>query len=453
MRLVRPILALALLTLAAAPAAAQGTGGAIAKLEAARARNPQNVAALRALGVAYYKAQRWADARTVLDQARRLDPKDGVSALYTGLAAEQVGDLTNARDAYETYLRVGSTRRTKEQIRVRLVSLARQEALASAKAAVANEATLSRTPGNPLTVAVPPLTFSGTDSTLRPLERGMADLLITDLSKSARLTVVERDRMQALADEIRLSQSARVDSSSAVRAGRLIQAGTLVNGLIVQSGANALTLDARLVNVATGGIGQAAQVNNTLDQLFDMEKRLVFQLFERLGVTLTPAERQAVERRPTGNLQAFLSYSRGLQAADDGRFEDAARFFENARTLDPGFGAATQRFNAAQAATQSAAVTTTTIESSLGSGAEAQTVQAAAAGNTAPTGGLVATLNNTVQNVNPPTITPLTATASTPVITTVLETSPTPQRDPSGNTSGTETINRTGQVIIVIRRP
>lgn len=448
MRIARPFLALVLVFLAVAPAAAQGGGDAISRLEAARSRTPQNVAALRGLGIAYYKAKRFADARTALDQARQLDPKDGVSALYTGLAAEQLGDLTSARRAYEAYLNVGTTRRAKAEIRTRLVSLSRQEAIASAKAAVANEATISRTPGSALTVAVPPLRFNGTDSTLKPLERGMAELLITDLSRSARLTVVERDRMQALADEIRLSESARVDAATAVRAGKLMQAGSLVNGIIQQTGANQLSLDASIVTVGTGVIGQPAQVTSALDQLFDMEKRLVFQLFDRLGVTLTPAERQLVERRPTNNLQAFLSYSRGLQAADDGRFEDAARFFESARSLDPGFGAASARFQAATAAVQGAAVSTTSIESSLGSGAEGQTASAAAAGNVAvPVSALQNTINSVTQAVNPPSV-----TAVTSVVTTVTA-APPPARDPISTTTGTDKPSQTGQVVIIIRRP
>lgn len=447
MRFARPMLALLLVTLAAAPAAAQRGGDPIARLESARARNPQNVAALRALGVAYYKAKRYADARTVLDQARQIDPKDGVSALYAGLAAEQTGDLTSARRAYETYLNVGTTRRVKNEIRTRLVSLSRLESVASAKAAVANEATISRTPGAATTVAVPPLRFSGTDSTLKPLERGMADLLITDLSRSARLTVVERDRMQALADEIQLSQSARVDAATAVRAGRLMQAGTLVNGLIQQTGANQIVLDASLVNVGTGAVSTPAQVNNTIDQLFDMEKRLVFQLFSRLGVELTPAERQLVERRPTNNLQAFLAYSRGLQASDDGRFEDAMRFFDAARSLDPGFGAASARFQAATAAVQGADVSATTIESNLGTGAEGQTVRAAEAGNSAPTASpLRNTLNTVTQTVNPP-LSPVTTTATT------LAAPPAPRLDPISNTTKTDQPNLSGQVIIIIRRP
>lgn len=446
MRLVRPFAALLLLTLAALPAAAQGRGDAIARLEANRVRNPQNVAALRALGVAYYKAERYADALPVLDQARRLDPKDGVSAVYTGLAAEKTGDLTTARNAYETYLRVGTSRRAKNDVRTRLVVLARQEAVAAAKAAVANEARLSQTPGNPLTVAVPPLRFTGADSTLKPLERGIADLLITDLSVSSRITVVERDRMQALADEIRLSESGRVDAATAVRAGKLIQAGTLVNGIIQQTGATSLTLDASLVNVANGAIGPPATANNTLDQLFDMEKRVVLQLFERLGVNLTPAELQRVQRRPTSNLQAFLSYSRGLQAVDDGRFEDAARFFDNARSLDPGFGAAAARFQAAQAASAGVQVSTTTIEAGL-TGNENLVVRQAEVGSAAPSSNpLAETQNRVIQNLNPPSIGLTTTTTTTTV-------SSEPLRDPTSSTTATDTPNRTGQVIIVIRRP
>ncbi len=450
MRFVRTMVAVALCAGLAAPAAAQGTtGGAIARLEAARARNPQNVAALRALGVAYYKAQRWADARSVLDRARQLDPKDGVSALYAGMAAEQQGDLTAARNAYETYLKVGTTRRAKERIRVRLVSLARAEAVASAKAAVANEATLSRTPGAPLTVAVPPLRFRGVDTSLAVLERGMADLIITDLGQVARLTVVERDRMQALADEIRLAQSDRVDSTSAVRAGRLMQAGTLVNGVIVQPEANRLTLDASLVNVASGAIGAPATVNNTIDQLFDMEKRLVFQLLDRLNVQLTPAERQAIERRPTTNLQAFLSYSRGLQAADDGRFADAARFFEQARSLDPGFSAAAARGQAAQAAAQGTEVTPAIIEASLGTGTEGQVAEAASRGSpVAESGGL----QNTLRTITQQTSLPTTGGDLTTTSTTSTQRQA-PERDPSTSTPGTDAIVRTGQVIIIIRRP
>lgn len=450
-----------ILLFAPAAGAQRAARDPIARLEAARAKTPSSVPALRALGIAYYKAKRYEEARTVLEGARQLDPKDGVSALYAGLAAEALGDLTAARRAYTTYLEVGKTAKVKADIQARLVALARAEAVASAKAAVANETALAGTAGSPRVVAVPPLVFNGSDSSLKPLERGIAELLITDLGQSAQLTVVERDRMQAIADEIRLAESGRVDATTAVRAGKLIQAGTLVSGVIVQQGNAGLSLDARLVRVADGTLSDPSTVSDALDALFTMQKALVFQLFDQLGVTLTPAERQAIERRPTSNLNAFLQYSRGLQAADDGRFEDAARFFNDARTLDPGFGLAAVRAQttqaAAQAAVQSVEVASVAIESNLKSTTEGAAVTAATTGNpTAGTSGSSSgsnapvsnTLNTAAQSVNPPAIAVQTTTS-----TSAPPPPSTPQRDASTSTTGTDTPSRTGSVTIVIRRP
>lgn len=443
MRGIRGLFLLALLAGVSTPALAQRD--AIARLEATRTANPRSVAALRALGVAYYKADRFGDARTVLEQARTLDPRDGVSALYAGLSAEKLEDFTAAKAAYSEYLRVGRSRRTRTQIQQRLVALARVEVVAAAKQAVANEATLSQTPGDRRTIAVPPFKFNGPEAeTYAPLERGFAELMITDLSRSSRLTVVERDRMQAIADEIRLGASDRVDATTAVRAGKLIRAGRLVNGSLVQAGAQ-LTVESNVIDVNTGELAAPVSVTNALDNLFAMQKQLVFQVFTQLGVTLTPAERQLVDRQATTNLNAFLAYSRGLMAADDGRFEDAARYFQEARSLDPGFGAASTRFNAAQAAAAGAQVSSASIESGL-TGAESQAVTSAEQGalpQTAPSN----TLNAVTQNVNPPSVTPIanTGPATNPAP---------PARDPSSSGTGTDQpAPITGTVTIIIRRP
>lgn len=458
MRLARTLSALLILAVTASALHAQEPGGpsrdAVARLEAARNARPNNVAALRALGIAYYKAQRYQDAHTVLDQARRLDPRDGLSALYSGMSAEQLRDFTAAKTAYNSYLQNGRTRRVRNQISQRLVAMQRDEIVAAAKAAVANEATVSQTPGDRRTVAVPSFRFSGPDAeSLAPLERGMAELVITDLARSAQLTVVERDRMQALADEIQLGD--RADPTTAARAGRLMQAGRLISGGIVQTG-NQLVLSSSVVEVATSQISDPAQVTNSLDALFAAEKQLVMRIFEQLGVTLTPAERQLVDRTPTTNLNAFLDYSRGLQAADDGRFEDASRFFESARSLDPGFGAASARFQAAQAAIAGAAVSSTTIEAGLQGSAEGATVDAAASGETGGGDGVSETLRQTVQGVNSPTVSAASDDASDRrgAASTLGAKPATPRPDPAADNAGiTSPLARTGTVTLVIRRP
>lgn len=411
----------------------------LTKLQRERAANPGSVAANRALGLWYYKNGRFAEARVPLEEARTLDPKDGVSALYAGLAAEQVKDFTAAKSAYNAYLAVGKTRSVRNDIRGRLIAITREELKAQAKAAVANEAVIAQQPGSPRIVAVLPLRFSGPDvANLGPLERGLADLLITDLSKSKSLTVVERDRMQAITDEINLSKTNQVDAATTVRAGKLIQAGRIVQGAINQVGPNGLAITSSVINTTDASqAGTEAQQNGNLDQLFTIEKQLVFQIFDRLGVTLTPAERQLVDQRPTSSVQAFLAYSRGLMAEDEGRIDEAARYFDNARSIDPGFGAALQRAQNAAAA-QGASIQRT--ESAIRNSSEGAAL-------TVGTGGLSNTLNTVVGDVNPTTTNSVAGTNTT--------TAPPPQqRDAASEKTGTDQpAPKTGQVTIILKKP
>jgi TolB-like protein len=213
----------------------------------------------------------------------------------------------------------------------------REQLTDDARQAIQRERTLGAVAGPPTTVAVLPLRFSGSDSSLRPLARGFAELLTSDLSRSSKLTVVERARIQTLLDELALQQSGRTDASTNVRAGRLLRAGRVVQGSILQVGESGLRVDAAVLDVPTTEVRGSASGEDEIDGLFDLEKRIALGLFNQLGVTLTVAERNAIEQRPTRSLAAFLAYSRGLTAEDEGRFDDASRFYRDAIRIDPGF--------------------------------------------------------------------------------------------------------------------
>src|SRR5689334_4278291 len=157
-------------------------------------------------------------------------------------------------------------------------SLARRELTDDAKRALEQERTVGVVAGSPTTVAVLPLRFTGSDSSLRPLERGFAELLTTDLSRSAKLTVVERARIQALLDELALQQSGRTDSATNVRAGRLLRAGRVVQGSILQLGGSQLRVEAAVLDVPTAEVRGAARAEAEVDRLFDLEKRIALGL-------------------------------------------------------------------------------------------------------------------------------------------------------------------------------
>ena len=416
---------------------------AIMRLEAKRAASPKSVEVLRALGIQYYKAERYADARTTLTEAATLAPKDGVIALYLGLSAEAMNDLPAAKAAYSSYLKVGRTQRVRRQLEGRLAAMQRRELRDAAKAAVQREATLSATPGDKFTLAVMPFKFSGTDSTYQPLERGFADLLATDLSRVKSLTVVERTRLQAILDEIKLAQSDAVDSTTAVRAGKLIQAGTLVQGSLLLNGEK-LRTDAALVAVATSGIDvRGATDEQNIDKLFDTEKKIALGLIQALGVPITTAERDLIEQRPTKSLQAFLAYSQGLAFEDQGRYDDASRAFANAARIDPGFGVAQQKSQ--QTANMSiGSGSMTTIEAGLKGSAEGGVVNAANQGSSNPVGQSSGSAQSAAESLNPSTSSAATQSTST------APTTP-PASDPSKGTGADNPAK--AKVVIVIKPP
>lgn len=438
----RPRLAVphVVLAIVVAACATTGSGTPLARLEQDRQAAPASLVVNRSLGIAYYKAGRYAEARDVLQTATRLGPKDGTAALYLGLASEELGDLATARRAYATYLTVGRTSRVRGQLQARLAALARRELAADARAAVQQESQLGGTVGSPRTVAVLPLRFSGADSSLRPLERGFADLLATDLARSAQLTIVERSRIQALLDELALQKGGQTDSSTNVRAGRLLRAGRVVQGSILQLAGSQLRVDAAVVDVPTTQIRGAAQGADRLEALFDLEKRIALDLFTQLGVTLTVAERNAIEQRPTRSLAAFLAYSRGLTAEDQGRYDDAGRFYQDAVRLDPGFAPAMQKGQDARNASAGVQISARSVEAGL-AGTREGAIAGAAAGVA-----LAGAAQAVAGDLNP-------SPAGSATAGTQGAGNGPPEKDPVSAATNTDVPGFAGRVTIVITRP
>ena len=427
--------------LASGPVGADG----LARLQRARAARPTDAKVVRALGLAFYKNQRYDSARVYLRQSTRLDPRDGTAALYLGLASERLNDITGARAAYQTYQQYGRTSRVRRQLEARLAALTRLELQMAARSAVAQEQRLASQSGSPRTVAVMPLRFVGPDSSLRPLERGLAELITIDLARSSQLTVVERARIQALLDELALQSSGATDSASNVRAGKIIQAGRIVSGQILQN-AQRLRVDAAILNTQTSGLAGGAANENTIEQLFAIQKAIVLQLFDSLGVRLTTAERIAVEQRPTRSMQAFLAYSRGLESHDQGRYNDAARFFGEAARIDPGFGMAAQKGAESQAAAQGAQLTAVTLEASLAGTQEQAAADQSAQGIVPGTGSGEHSAQNVANGLNPSQAANATGSAGTGVVTR-------PDKDPLSAATGSETSTAAARVTITVKIP
>ena len=101
MRFVRSLVVIGMAALAVGCATSgQMNADGVARLEKSRASRPNDPAVARSLGIAYYKAGKFTEARAQLSQAVKMNPRDGSAALYLGLTAEQQKDLPAAKAAY-----------------------------------------------------------------------------------------------------------------------------------------------------------------------------------------------------------------------------------------------------------------------------------------------------------------------------------------------------------------
>jgi len=311
-------------------------------LEAERARHAQDPDALTAIGIAFYQAHAYERSRDVFLAVLALDPHAFRAALQLGLSYQALNQLDEALAAYQRAAAMPVSKAERRSIDGYLAGLTRQRLALEARQAVAAEQALAATPPVPNTIAVLPWSYLGSNPELQPLERGMAHLVVSDLAKVSRLTLLERERVQALSDELALTAAGRVDPASAARSGRLLRAAEVVQGSIRETGGG-LRLDANVVSATTAEIRASGSESDQLSRLFAMEKALVLDLLGRLGIALSPAEQRAIAERPTGDLQAFLAFSRGLEAEDRGRPAEAAVFFQRAAQRDPSFRAAREQ--------------------------------------------------------------------------------------------------------------
>jgi tetratricopeptide (TPR) repeat protein len=311
-------------------------GVAETALEAALEKEPENVRILVDLAEALYQQDRLDKAMGYLERARSLEPDDTGAVLILGLIHEKRGEIQAAIDAYRSYAKLSRLSRSRKIIKARLDRLIREQIKRQIEAALAQEASLdvASIPDN--TIAVAPFRNIGDKESLDPLQKGLAEMMITDLSKVEALQVVERVRMQEMLKEIRLGETGLMDESTTPRLGKLLGASRIVSGSFADLAEEQLRLDISVAGVKTGEV-EASEVRGSLDRLFRLQKELTFSLVEEMGIELTNEQRDAIQEIPTENMLAFIAYSKGLDLEDQGKSSEAAAAYQEAMTLDPQF--------------------------------------------------------------------------------------------------------------------
>ncbi len=164
------------------------------------------------------------------------------------------------------------------------------------------------------------------------LSSGIAETVTNDLRAKPSLRVIDR---------VRVAEAVRRSSSDLAALRSALRIDLAVVGSFQRAGTR-LRITARVVDAASGEALADAKADGPLEQVFDLQDRIV----EQLGGTLGAPRIEAGARRPyreTSSLEAYQAFTEGrvcLESLDGAAVPAAIADFERAIALDPRYAVA-----------------------------------------------------------------------------------------------------------------
>lgn len=183
-------------------------------------------------------------------------------------------------------------------------------------------------------IAVLPFANMSGDAEQEYFADGIAEDIITDLSKVGSLLVIARNSTFVY-------KGRNVDIRAVARD---LGVRSVLEGSIRRAG-NRVRITAQLIDAATGGHLWADRYDRDITDIFEVQDEVTRQIVDALRVTLTPAEDARLSGGGTRNLQAHECYLKArefLFGANKNRetFHEARELLEQAVGIDPAYAEA-----------------------------------------------------------------------------------------------------------------
>lgn len=175
------------------------------------------------------------------------------------------------------------------------------------------------------------------------LRKGLAAMLISELSNNSEVRLVDRFETQRVLDEQGLAVAERVDKETAAKIGKLVGARYMITGSFIDLYGD-FRIDARMINVETGEIMKVVRSDPKYHDRKDM-----MRMVESVGTLImrdnrlpplpaTSAQRPA-RQVPT---EALVLFSRALLYQDRGDRTKAIEYYQKALEVFPEYTEASE---------------------------------------------------------------------------------------------------------------
>jgi TolB-like protein/Tfp pilus assembly protein PilF len=166
--------------------------------------------------------------------------------------------------------------------------------------------------------------------------QGIAESLTADLTHIKSIVVVPREQIFELQRSLN-ELGRRVDDRQAMELGRRLGATVTVTGAYQRLG-DRIRITAQVIEVAGGRQIATVKMDGLIEELFDLQDRLVSELAENLKVEVAQQDKSAIAHAGTLSIEAYEAYSRGmlnLRLAGRDSIDRAIALLEEAVAHDP----------------------------------------------------------------------------------------------------------------------
>lgn len=182
------------------------------------------------------------------------------------------------------------------------------------------------------------------DATLDKLKKGIADMMITDLSNINMISIVERDRLEEILKEQKLNNSKDFDPNTASKLGKLLGAEIILTGGYFEM-MGSLRVDARFIDVQTGKILKSDGVDGTTSSFFKLQKQLTWKIIKNLDTKVSEEEKSFINKQEKETKISFedaQKYSEALDYFDKGNLSKSKQILNTLLKKYPNFQSAKQ---------------------------------------------------------------------------------------------------------------
>jgi|GEM_PF-2653058 len=162
------------------------------------------------------------------------------------------------------------------------------------------------------------------------LSKGLADMLITDLSQVPSIAVVEREELQKVLKEHALGMTGLGDTRKALKTGKFLQAKKIITGSFIER-RGSLRIDCKVINAETGKVS-SVKISGKSSDVLRLQENLLQQVQSVFGLT-----KKVKPLRDTKSREAMRYYYRGLDSLDRGKYKSAERNFKKSIDYDPAY--------------------------------------------------------------------------------------------------------------------